>query len=203
MLAFWLLDQAGQDKTQWLVNRMNTDLHLLGVTYADLDDCHLNLLRGVRKSAEAISSNSILAIKGRALNQHFYGEDGSFRPFRFEQKYQISPGPFPQAAKANAIVNLFGTCDQECGQLHLAAVEWCADNRVAIGTNLLKFEFLRRRFAPEGSLFLGVVIGLDSDLIIAAGMSSAVAATAEYRLHFEELYESVITAPLALINLRD
>jgi hypothetical protein len=182
---------------------MNTDLHLLGKPYAALEECHLNLVRNVRTSSEAVNRNSILANKGKALNQHFFRQGKSFSPFAFEDKFQISAGTFPQSAKSNAIVNLFGKCDQSCGQTHLAAVEWCVDNRIAIGANFLKHEVLHRRFGSDSAQYLGVLIALDSELIIASGMSSAVASASEYLVHYEELYQPMITSSLAVINLRD
>lgn len=181
---------------------MLTDLDFRGADYLNLAQCHLNLVRNVRNSCEALSANSVLALKGKALNRHFYNKTGDFLPFEFEKQFQISPGQFPLGAKSNAVVNLFGRCDKSCGEVHLAAIEWCTDNRLGIGANLLKHAYLEKRFASENTHYLGIIVALDSELISAAGMSSAVAPTHEYQVHYDEIYGAVLDTSITLINLK-
>ena len=181
---------------------MRTDLDFRGAEYASLSQCHLSLVRKVMNSCDGLSANTVLAMKGKALNRHFYDKAADFLPFEFQKKFQISPGKFPLGAKSNAVVNLFGHCDKSCGEAHFAAVEWCTDNRLGIGANLLKHAYLEKRFAPEKTQYLGIIIALDSELISAAGMSSAVASTHEYQVHDDEIYGDVLDASITLINLR-
>ena len=181
---------------------MLSDLDFRGTDYTSLAGCHLSLVRNVRNSCERLSANTVLALKGKALNLHFYNNTADFLPFEFEKQFQISPGQFPQGAKSNATVNLFGHCDKSCGAVHLAAIEWCTDNRLGIGANLLKHAYLEKRFASENTHYLGIIIALDSELISAAGMSSAVASTHEYQVHYDEIYGAVLSASITLINLR-
>lgn len=182
---------------------MLTDLDFRGADYASLAQCHLSLVRNVRNSCEALSANTVLAMKGKALNRHFYNKTADFLPFEFEKQFQISAGQFPLGAKSNAVVNLFGHCDKSCGEVHLAAIEWCTDNRLGIGANLLKHACLEKRFASEKTQYLGIIIALDNELISAAGMSSAVASTYEYQVHYDEIYGDVLDASITLINLRN
>ena len=181
---------------------MQTDLDFRGTDYLELDPCHLNLVRNVRRSCDALRQNNVVALKAKALNKHFYNQLSEFDPFTFQKQFQISPGEFPQGAKSNAVVNLFGQCDKSCGKQHLAAVEWCTDNRLGIGANFLKHAFLKQRFTSANTRYFGIIIALDSEIITAAGMSSAVASTEEYQIHYDEVYGSVIEASLGLINLR-
>jgi hypothetical protein len=181
---------------------MQTDLDFRGIDYTNIDSCHLSLVRNVRSSCESLTANSVLAMKAKAMNRHFYNQVENFSPFTFQQQFQISPGVFPLSAKSNAVVNLFGHCDRSCDQEHFAAVEWCADNRLGIGANLLKHAHLEQRFTAEHKRYLGIIIALDEELISSSGMSSAVASTREYQVHYDEIYGSVLSASLALINLK-
>lgn len=181
---------------------MHTDLHFRGIEYANVADCHLQLIRQVRTISESLSENLVRAHKGKAFNRHFWKQQNAFTPFTVEQKYQISGGTFPLTAKANAVVNFFGKCDGSCNSEHYSAIEWCTDNRVGIGANLLKHAYLAKKFGSDTAKYLGVVVAADASVISESGMSSAVASTDEYLIHHDEIYGSLIQSPLAFLNVK-
>jgi hypothetical protein len=88
-----------------------------------------------------------------------------------------------------------------CNHSHRYFIEFCFDNRQAIGTNLLKFEVASRNSVLQDRVPLPILICATSQAIKQFGWDSGVASYQEYDHALRIPYKNVMTHPPVLVAL--
>ena len=93
------------------------------------------------------------------------------------------------------------SADVTCDHKHRYFIEFCFDNRQAIGTNLLKFEVASKNAEVQERLPLPILICATSQAIKQFGWDGGVASYQEYDHALRIPYKSVMERPPVLIAL--
>jgi hypothetical protein len=132
----------------------------------------------------------------RAQLDDFLEESGWKESFRVDNLISLE---FPTA---NYTLDLsLDSANSSCGHLHRYFIEFCFDNRQAIGTNLLKFEVASRNAELQNRVPLPILICATAQAIKQFGWDGGVASYQEYDHALRIPYKNIITQPPALIAL--
>ena len=132
----------------------------------------------------------------RAQLDDFLDESGWEESFRVDNLISLE---FPTA---NYTLDLsLDSASSSCGHLHRYFIEFCFDNRQAIGTNLLKFEVASRNAELQNRVPLPILICATAQAIKQFGWDGGVASYQEYDHALRMPYKNIITQPPALIAL--
>lgn len=91
----------------------------------------------------------------------------------------------------------------DCHHTHRFLVEFCFDNRQAIGSNILKFE-VASRAATEADLFpVPILICADSETLKHFGWDGSIASANEYEYALRVMYRRIMRHPPIILALRN
>jgi hypothetical protein len=132
----------------------------------------------------------------RAQMDEFLERSGWKESFRIDNLISLE---FPTA---NYTLDLsLDDSNPECSHKHRFFIEFCFDNRQAIGTNLLKFEVASRNAELQERIPLPILICATSQAIKQFGWDGGVASYQEYDHALRIPYKNVIAHPPVLIAL--
>jgi hypothetical protein len=146
----------------------------------------------------ALPNNSKEGTTGvlRAQLDEFLEGSGWKESFRIDNLISLE---FPTA---NYTLDLsLDSIDVSCTHKHRYFIEFCFDNRQAIGTNLLKFEVASKNAELQDRVPLPILICATAQAIKQFGWDGGVASYQEYDHALRIPYKNVVTHPPVLIAL--
>jgi hypothetical protein len=159
-----------------------------------------NRLDTLRKSLEEVvihnsaSDSPSKQVKDHMLNK-LLNED--WRP-HFKINREVSEN-YPMANFTLDAIKDFS--DSSCNHVHRFLVEFCFDNRQAVGTNLLKFEIASINSSLSNVEPIPVLICADSGALRYFGWDGSIASADEYEHAIRVAYKSIIKNPAIILAL--
>lgn len=171
-----------------------------GRDLADLCEEQLNLLKSLTMALEQVKlpENSKDSTTGILRGQL----DDSFSEMGWRSSLMASSKVSIEFPTANYILDLYlDSSNESCEHKHRFFIEFCFDNRQAIGTNLLKFEVAAKNAIEQGLLPLPILLCATSMAIKKFGWDGGVASYQEYDHAIRIPYRNIIDNPPILIAL--
>lgn len=159
-----------------------------------------NKLDSLRKSLEqVVIHNSASESPSKQVKDHMLNlllsED--WRP-HFKINREVSEN-YPLANFTLDAIKDFTS--SECPHVHRFLVEFCFDNRQAVGTNILKFEIASSSSLNSNVEPMPVLICADSGALRYFGWDGSIASADEYEHAIRVAYKSVIKNPAIILAL--
>ena len=89
----------------------------------------------------------------------------------------------------------------KCNHTHRFLVEFCFDNRQAIGSNILKFEVASRAALESNFQPVPILICADSEALKHFGWDGSIASANEYEYAVRDVYRKIIQHPPMILAL--
>ena len=172
----------------------------ISVNIEDLADCFKTFLAHFKEEFEKMDLDEAIRGRSNSFREALRNATYVIPELKWETKLRDGSAPFQIDAKYN--------CGGKCGSQHLINLVVCLNNREAIGTNFLKLEVaalgdLRNskieNFVDENTL--GILISLDSDLLIAGNWDNSYADSSEYTSAFRKYYRQIIKANIVQLRI--
>jgi hypothetical protein len=159
-----------------------------------------NRLDSLRNSLEqVVIHNSVSESPSKQVKTHMLHQllSEDWRP-QFKVNREVSEN-YPLANYTLDAIKDFSS--SECTHVHRFLVEFCFDNRQAIGTNLLKFEIASTSGSSSNVEPMPVLICADSAALRHFGWDGSIASADEYEHAIRVAYKSVIKNPAIILAL--
>jgi hypothetical protein len=91
----------------------------------------------------------------------------------------------------------------ECTHTHRFFVEFCFDNRQAIGSNILKFEVASRAALEFDCQPVPVLVCADAEALKYFGWDGSIAGASEYEYALRVLYRDIVKYPPIILSLHN
>jgi hypothetical protein len=173
-----------------------------GEETSNLCEIVIETIRELRSKLETvIIESSVGASASKQLKTHMYNKlvvEG-WRP-QFKISKQVS-AVYPLANFVLDAMRDFSSGN--CMHTHRFFVEFCFDNRQAIGSNILKFE-VASRIAHEASFQpVSVLICAETDALRYFGWDGSIASASEYEYALRAIYRDIVKFPPIILALHN
>jgi hypothetical protein len=159
-------------------------------------------IRTLRTSLEAVvierlaNSSASKQLKDYMLNQLI---SGGWRP-QFKISKNVSEA-YPLANYVIDVMRDFSSSD--CGHIHRFFLEFCFDNRQAIGSNILKFEIASRTSIESDFHPVPILVCAENDALRHFGWDGSIASASEYEYALRAVYRLLTLFPPTILALRN
>lgn len=181
---------------------MRIEERITGRETSDLCQIVIDTIKTLQVSLEAvIIETSTETSASKQVKDHMFNQliAEGWRP-RFKIDRNVSD-LYPLANYVLDAIKDFSS--EDCKHTHRFFVEFCFDNRQAIGSNVLKFEVASRAAAESNYLPVPVLICADSDALKHFGWDGSIASANEYEYALRVIYKSIIHNPPIILALRN
>lgn len=130
--------------------------------------------------------------------------EGFFNKNGWILDFPLVPSLQTDLPKTNYYVDaVFDAVTYDCTHSHRFVLEFCFDNRQAVGTNLLKFELATRNFSMSSNRAVTTMsICADRNTLKNLGWDGSIASSEEYELALRSTYNQILTSKILLFVLR-
>jgi hypothetical protein len=181
---------------------MRIEERITGRDTSDLCEIAIDTIKTLQSSLEAvIIETSTDTSASKQVKDHMFNQlvkDG-WRP-----RFKIDKNVTDLYPLANYVLDAMQDIPAEsCNHLHRFFVEFCFDNRQAIGSNILKFEVASRGALEASFMPVPILICADSDALKHFGWDSSIASANEYEYALRVVYRNIINHPAIILALRN
>jgi hypothetical protein len=161
-----------------------------------------DMINALRANLEAaIIETSTIDSASKQLKDYMFNQlisDG-WRP-----QFKISKNVSEVYPLANYLMDAIRDfSSDECQHVHRFFVEFCFDNRQAIGSNLLKFEVASRIAFESGIKPVPILVCAETDALKHFGWDGSIAGASEYEYALRSIYRSLIDFPPIILALHN
>ena len=144
----------------------------------------------------SVDSSASKQLKNQMFNQLI--SDG-WRP-----QFKVSKAVSEVYPLANYVLDaMHDFSSVECGHTHRFFVEFCFDNRQAIGSNILKFEVASRAAADAHCVPVPVLVCADAETLKYFGWDGSIASASEYEYALRVVYREIMHFPPIILALHN
>ena len=162
----------------------------------------VNTIKTLRTSLEAVViETSLDSSASKQLKNHMFNQliNDGWRP-----QFKISKEVSESYPLANYILDaMHDFSSDECNHTHRFLVEFCFDNRQAIGSNILKFEVASRAAAESNYSPVPILVCADAGALRHFGWDGSIAGANEYEYALRVVYRDVMLYPPIILALHD
>lgn len=159
-------------------------------------------IKALQSSLEAvIIEKSVDSSASKQLKNYMFDQlisDG-WRP-----QFKISKNVSEAYPLANYILDaMHDFASDKCDHIHRFLLEFCFDNRQAIGSNILKFE-VASKAARESNYFpVPILVCADAEALKLFGWDGSIAGASEYEYALRVVYREIVNFPPVVLALRN
>ena len=179
---------------------MRIEERITGRESEDLCSGVLETIKSLRTSLEAVMiESSTETSASKQVKNHMFEKlivEG-WRP-RFKIDKNVSES-YPLANYMLDAMHDFQSSG--CSHIHRFLIEFCFDNRQAIGSNILKFEVASRTAVEANFLPVPILICADSEALKHFGWDGSIASADEYEYALRVVYRGVMLYPPIILAL--
>jgi len=181
---------------------MRIEERITGREKEDLCSIVVETIRSLQTSLEeVVIETSIDSSASKQLKNHMFNQlitDG-WRP-QFKVSKEVSEA-YPLA---NYILDaMHDFTSDKCKHTHRFFVEFCFDNRQAIGSNILKFEVASRAAVEANYSPVPVLVCADAGALKHFGWDGSIAGASEYEYALRAVYRDVMQFPPIILALQN
>jgi len=179
---------------------MRIEERITGGDKEDLCSIVVDTINALQKSLEAVViESSVDSSASKQLKNYMFNQlitDG-WRP-----QFKISKKVSEVYPLANYIVDVMHDFSSDkCNHTHRFFVEFCFDNRQAIGSNILKFEAASRAAVESNYLPVPVLVCADAEALKFFGWDGSIAGASEYEYALRVVYRDIMHYPPIILAL--
>lgn len=181
---------------------MRIEERITGLEKEDFCQIVLDKIKALQTSLEAVViETSIDSSASKQLKNHMFNQlisDG-WRP-----QFKISKNVSEVYPLANYLLDAMQDFSSaECGHTHRFLVEFCFDNRQAIGSNILKFEVASRVAAASNFSPVPILVCADAGALKLFGWDGSIAGASEYEYALRVVYREIMLFPPIILALHN
>ena len=181
---------------------MRIEERITGRKKEDLCSIVVDTIQALRKSLEAVViESSAESSASKQLKNHMFNQliNDGWRP-----QFKISKEVSEAYPLANYIVDsMHDFLSEKCNHTHRFFVEFCFDNRQAIGANILKFEVACRAAVESNYLPVPVLVCADIEALKHFGWDASIAGASEYEYALRVVYRDIMLYPPIILALQN
>ena len=181
---------------------MRIEERITGRDNAGLCPIVVETIKALQASLEAVViESSVDSSASKQLKNHMFNQliNSGWRP-QFKISKEISEA-YPHANYILDAMHDFSS--EDCNHTHRFLVEFCFDNRQAIGSNILKFE-VASRFAAASNYFpVPVLVCADAGALKHFGWDGSIAGVNEYEYALRVVYRDIMLYPPIILALNN
>jgi hypothetical protein len=181
---------------------MRIEERITGREREDFCPIVVDTIKSLQRSLEAVViETSADSSASKQLKDHMFNQlisDG-WRP-----QFKISKSVSETYPLANYIMDaMHDFSSEKCNHTHRFFVEFCFDNRQAIGSNILKFEVASRAALEADCFPIPVLVCADAGALKFFGWDGSIAGASEYEYALRVIYRDVLSYPPIILALHN
>lgn len=179
---------------------MRIEERITGRAEQDLCSIVVDTIEKLQTSLEAVViETSADSSASKQLKNHMFNQliTNGWRP-----QFKISKEVSESYPLANYILDaMHDFSSDKCNHTHRFFVEFCFDNRQAIGSNILKFEVASRAAVESNYLPVPVLVCADAGALKYFGWDGSIAGASEYEYAVRAVYRGIMLYPPIILAL--
>lgn len=169
-------------------------------SFDEMPNCEFKFLRALSRAFENLRPIDLVDGRTRSVRKklsNFLGEISSEGSLELSTSVSLCDENYPDSPHANLRLDYLVECvSDECGR-HVFGLEICLDNKIALGTNVLKAKALSDSF-PGGDT---VLVVLERTLLDSGGWDSSYADSETYERDITHFYSKLISEQVTLFSI--
>ena len=168
--------------------------------FDDIPNCEFKFLRELSRSVEKLRPIELVEGRTRSLKKHiseFVSEIAADNNLELSDSFSLCDDSYPDSPHANLRLDYLFECRSDETGRHVFGLEICLDNRIALGTNVLKAKALDR-IHPSSDTIMFV---LERTLLDSGGWDPAYADSEIYERDISHFYSKLISEQLTLFSV--
>jgi hypothetical protein len=183
-----------------LMSKLRCELTKVLGSFENLPSCEYKFLSALSKGFEAFRPEALIGDRTRSVKDvlsNLVSEVAADFDSKVIPAAELTRSDYGGRIHANLRIDFIISCNCSSETPHVFGVELCLDNRIALGTNVLKASALAKIHPDSDTVF----ITLERGLLDSGGWDATYADTELYERDILSVYSELVSAEITLLSL--